>query len=41
MHSLGERSCWGVARWAVAAFLLGVAVIYLFGGFDTVAVATG
>jgi len=39
MNSLSERSsCWGVARWAVVAFLAGVALIYLFGGFHTAAV---
>ncbi|MFD2031026.1 hypothetical protein ACFSKM_13370 [Ancylobacter dichloromethanicus] len=32
MNSIPERSCWGVARWAVAAFLVGIALIYLFGG---------
>jgi hypothetical protein len=39
MNSLSERSsCWGVARWAVVAFLTGVALVYLFGGFETAAV---
>ncbi|WP_255607342.1 MULTISPECIES: hypothetical protein [Ancylobacter] len=33
MNSLTERSCWGVARWAVVAFLAGIALVYLFGGF--------
>lgn len=34
MNSVTERSCWGVARWAVVAFLTGVALVYLFGGFE-------
>ena len=34
MNSIPERSCCGVARWAVAAFLAGVALVYLFGGFQ-------
>lgn len=29
-----RRSCWGVARTAFVLFLAGVAVAYLFGGFD-------
>lgn len=33
MESTSEHSCWGVARWAVVAFLAGVALVYLFGGF--------
>jgi hypothetical protein len=41
MNSLTERSCWGVARWAVVAFLAGVALVYLFGGFEAVTVVAG
>lgn len=41
MHSVSERSCWGVARWAVVAFLAGVAVVYLFGGFEAATVVAG
>jgi len=33
----GTRSCWGAARYALTAFLLGVAVVYLFGGFEPAA----
>ncbi|GLI22372.1 MULTISPECIES: hypothetical protein [Xanthobacter] len=29
-----RRSCWGVARTALAVFLVAVAVIYLYGGFE-------
>lgn len=29
-----RRSCWGVARTALTIFLVAVAVVYLFGGFD-------
>lgn len=36
MNSVSEHSCWGVARWAVVAFLTGVALVYLFGGFQAV-----
>lgn len=32
-----RRSCWGVARTALAVFLLAVAVVYLFGGFEAAA----
>ncbi|MFT0861050.1 hypothetical protein [Ancylobacter sp. G4_0304] len=35
MNSVSERSCWGVARWAVVAFLTAVALVYLFGGFQS------
>ncbi|QRG05104.1 hypothetical protein EZH22_18470 [Xanthobacter dioxanivorans] len=31
---LHRRSCWGVARTALAVFLVAVTVVYLFGGFD-------
>lgn len=41
MNSIPERSCWGVARWAVAAFLAGVALVYLFGGFQAAQLAAG
>ncbi len=34
MHLTGTRSCWGTARYALTAFFLGVAIIYLFGGFE-------
>ncbi len=34
MNVVQARSCWGVARTALTVFLLGVAVVYLFGGFD-------
>ncbi len=34
MNMVQSRSCWGVARTALTVFLLGVAVVYLFGGFD-------
>lgn len=34
MNSVSGHSCWGVARWAVVAFLAGVALVYLFGGFQ-------
>lgn len=34
MKSNTERSCWGVARLAVVAFLAAVALVYLFGGFQ-------
>lgn len=29
------RSCFGVARVALAAFLLGVGLVYLFGGLES------
>lgn len=32
-----RRSCWGVARTALIVFLLAVAVVYLFGGFEPAA----
>ncbi|MFG1344726.1 hypothetical protein V5F59_07525 [Xanthobacter autotrophicus DSM 431] len=32
--SFERHSCWGVARKALAFFLVAVALIYLFGGFD-------
>ena len=35
MHLTGTRSCWSVARAALTTFFLGVAVVYLFGGFET------
>jgi hypothetical protein len=41
MNSLTERSCWGVARWAVVAFLAGVALVYLFGGFEAATMVAG
>ncbi|MFD2142447.1 hypothetical protein [Ancylobacter oerskovii] len=41
MNSLTERSCWGVARWAVVAFLAGVALVYLFGGFNGASAVVG
>lgn len=41
MNSIPEHSCWGVARWAVAAFLVGVALVYLFGGFQATQAVTG
>ncbi|MFG1479586.1 hypothetical protein V5F53_13105 [Xanthobacter sp. V4C-4] len=37
MHLTETRSCWGAARVALTTFLLGVAVVYLFGGFETAA----
>ena len=41
MSSLTERSCWGVARWAVVAILAGVALVYLFGGFGSAPAVVG
>ncbi|MEP9353192.1 hypothetical protein ABLE93_06280 [Xanthobacter sp. KR7-65] len=29
-----RRSCWGVARTALAVFLVAVAIVYLYGGFE-------
>ncbi|MEZ0213218.1 MAG: hypothetical protein ACAH27_09785 [Xanthobacteraceae bacterium] len=40
MNAVSDKSCWGVARWAVAAFLTAVALVYLFGGFETVTLAS-
>ncbi|WP_281502990.1 hypothetical protein [Ancylobacter crimeensis] len=40
MNSLTERSCWGVARWAVVLFLVIVGLVYLFGGFEATTVAS-
>lgn len=36
--SFERCSCWGVARKALAFFLVAVALVYLFGGFDPSAV---
>lgn len=41
MESVSERSCWGVARWAVALFLAGLALVYLFGGIPAIQMAAG
>ncbi|WP_273546340.1 MULTISPECIES: hypothetical protein [unclassified Xanthobacter] len=37
MHITEARSCWGVARTALTVFVVGVVVVYLFGGFQTAA----
>lgn len=37
MNLYQERSCWGVARTALALFLLCIVLAYLFGGFDPAA----
>ena len=29
-----RRSCWGVARTALAVFLVAIALAYVFGGFE-------
>ncbi len=36
-----RRSCWGVARTAFAVFLVAVAVVYLFGGFEQAVMRVG
>ena len=41
MNASTERSCWGVARWAVVAFMAGVALVYLFGGFEGTTMMVG
>ncbi|MFG1358267.1 hypothetical protein [Xanthobacter pseudotagetidis] len=38
MNLSQERTCWGVARTALALFLLCILLVYLFGGFDPAAV---
>ncbi|MFG1462904.1 hypothetical protein V5F77_08365 [Xanthobacter sp. DSM 24535] len=35
-----ERSCWCVARTALGVVVATIAVVYLFGGFDPVIVAS-
>lgn len=38
MHITEARSCWGVARTALTVFIVGVFVVYLFGGFQAASV---
>jgi len=33
-----RRSCWGVARTALAVFLVAIALAYVFGGFEPSAI---
>jgi hypothetical protein len=40
MNAVSDTSCWGVARWASAVFLAVVILVYLFGGFETVTLAS-
>ncbi|MEF2073258.1 hypothetical protein [Consotaella aegiceratis] len=39
MEDSVHKSCWGVTVWTVAAFMAILALAYLFGSVDTVAVA--
>ncbi|WP_280790716.1 hypothetical protein [Azorhizobium doebereinerae] len=34
MSATHGRSCWCFARLALTAFGLGIAIVYVFGGFD-------
>lgn len=33
-----ERSCWGIARLSFGVFLAAIVLVYLFGGFEPIAV---
>jgi hypothetical protein len=34
MHVQSERSCWGAAKWTLAAFLVVAGLAYLLGGLE-------
>jgi hypothetical protein len=34
MYSQSERSCWGAAKWTLAAFAAVAVLAYLLGGLD-------
>ncbi|MCZ7657288.1 MAG: hypothetical protein M5U07_05255 [Xanthobacteraceae bacterium] len=34
MYARTERSCWGAAKWTLAAFLAVAALVYLLGGIE-------
>jgi hypothetical protein len=34
MHVQTERSCWGAAKWTLAAFFVVAGLVYLLGGLD-------
>ncbi len=38
MDEVDQKSCWGVTAWAVAGFAGVIAVAWLFGGHEAVAV---
>lgn len=40
MDEVEQKSCWGVTAWAVVAFAGVIAVAWLFGGHEVVALAT-
>ncbi len=35
MYAQRERSCWGPAKWTLAAFFCVAALVYLLGGAET------